>query len=162
MEFFRFLFLDSRLYAIQSFKLTCQIFEILKVTIFNMYSLLKLHRVLAIKLNNFNISGSLPKFLSTPSVTMGVDGFSYIIGCTYVVEELTTDLAAFAYILVNQTVKRKLNGSSRRLNENTFQLPQHIFIAPGEYQCLIEAKSLYKESLYSNLSAYIPMPGRII
>ena len=76
-------------------------------------------------------------------------------------EEVKVDLSVFAYLLVNQTVKRKLNGSSRRLNENTFQLPQHIFVAPGEYQCLIEAKSLYNESIYSNLSAYFPMPGRI-
>ena len=132
--------------------------------IFNLFSFLKLHRVLTIKLNNFNVSGPLPKFLSTPAVTIGVDGFSYIVGCKYVVEEQTADLAAFAYILVKQTVetKRKLNGSSRRLNENTFQLPQHIFIAPGEYQCLIEAKSLYNESIYSDSSAYIQMPGRII
>ena len=77
-------------------------------------------------------------------------------------EERQVDLAVFAYLVVNQTIKRKLNGSSRRLNENTFQLPQHIFIAPGEYQCLIEAKKLYNKSIYSNSSAYIPMPGRII
>ena len=77
-------------------------------------------------------------------------------------EELQVDLAVFAYLVVNQTVKRKLNGSSTRLNENTFQLPRHIFIAPGEYQCIIEAKSLYKEPIHSNLSAYIPMPGKII
>ena len=120
----------------------------------------KLHRVLTLKLNNFDVSG--PKFLSTPSVAIGVDGFSYIVGCKYVVEEQTEDLAAFAYILVNQTIKRKLNGSSRRLNKNTFQLPPHIFIAPGKYQCLIQAKSRYKQSIYSNLSAYIPMPGRIV
>ena len=119
-----------------------------------------LRRGLIIKLNNFDISG--PKFLSTPSVTVGDDGLSYIVGCKYVVEELQVDLVLFAYLLLNQTVKIKLNGSSRRLNENTFQLPQQIFIAPGEYQCLIEAKCLYNESIYSNLSAYIPMPGRII
>ena len=113
-----------------------------------------------IKLNNLDVSG--PKFLSTPSVTIGGDGLSYIVGCKYVVEELQVDLAAFAYLVVNQTVKRKLNGSSRRLNENTFQLPQHIFIVPGEYKCVIEAKSLYKEPINSNLSAYISMPGRII
>ena len=110
-------------------------------------------------LNNFDVLG--PKFISIPSVTIGDDGLSYIVGCKYVVEEVQVDLAVFAYLLVNQTVKRKLNGSSRRLNENTFQLPQHIFIAPGEYQCLIEGKSLYNESIYSNLSAYFPMPGRI-
>ena len=76
-------------------------------------------------------------------------------------EELA-DLAAFAYLLVNDTVKRKLNGSSRKLNENTFQLPQHIFITPGKYQCLIEARSLYNKTILSELSAYIPMPGSII
>ena len=118
-----------------------------------------MHRVLTMTLNNFDVLG--PKFISTPSVTIGDDGLSYIVGCKYVVEEVKVDLAVFAYLLVNQTVKRKLNGSSRRLNENTFQLPQHIFVAPGEYQCLIEAKSLYNESIYSNLSAYFPMPGRI-
>ena len=121
-----------------------------------------LRRAFVIKLNNFDVSGLLPKFISAPSVTIGDDGFSYIVGCKYVAEELQVDLAAFAYLLVNQTVKRKLNGSSRRLNENTFQLPQHVFIASGEYKCLIEAKGLYKESIYSNLSAYIPMPGRVI
>lgn len=131
--------------------------------IFNLFSFLNL-RVLTIKLNNFNVLGPHPTFLSTPSVTIGVDGFSYIVGCKYVVEEQTADLATFAYILVNQvnqTIKKKLNGLSRRLNENTFQLPQHIFIAPGKYQCQIEAKSLYNESINSTLSAYIPMPGRI-
>ena len=122
--------------------------------------IIKLHRVLTIILNNFDVSG--PKFLSTPSVTIGDDELSYIVGCKYVVEERQVDLAVFAYLVVNQTVKRKLNGSSKRLNENTFQLPQHIFIAPGEYQCLIEAKSLYNESIYSNISTYISMPGRII
>ena len=77
-------------------------------------------------------------------------------------EELLADLAAFAYLLVNDTVKRKLNGSSRKLNENTFQLPQHIFITPGKYQCLIEARSLYDKTILSESSAYIPMPGSII
>ena len=110
-----------------------------------------------------NISGALPVLLSTPSVKVGDDGFSYIVGCKYVVvEELLADLAAFAYLLVNDTVKRKLNGSSRKLNENTFQLPQHIFITPGKYQCLIEARSLYNKTILSESSAYIPMPGSII
>ena len=77
-------------------------------------------------------------------------------------EELLADLAAFAYLLVNDTVKRKLNGSSRKLNENTFQLPQHIFITPGKYQCLIEARSLYNKTILSESSVYIPMPGSII
>ena len=109
-----------------------------------------------------NISGALPVFLSTPSVKVGDDGFSYIVGCKYVVVEELADLAAFAYLLVNDTVKRKLNGSSRKLNENTFQLPQHIFITPGKYQCLIEARSLYNKTILSESSAYIPMPGSII
>ena len=125
-----------------------------------MLPFLKFRWVLTIKLNNFDVSG--PKFLSIPFVTIGDDGLSYIVGCKYVVEERQVDLAVFAYLVLNQAVKIKLNGSSRRLNENTFQLPQHIFIAPGEYQCLIEAKNLYNESIYSNLSDYIPMPGRII
>ena len=77
-------------------------------------------------------------------------------------EELLADFATFAYLLVNETVKRKLNGSSRRLNENTFQLPQHIFVTPGKYQCLIERRSLYNKTILSEPSAYIPMPGRII
>ena len=112
---------------------------------------------------NLIISGSLPVFLSTPSVRVGDDGFSYIVGCKYViVEELLADFATFAYLLVNETVKRKLNGSSRRLNENTFQLPQHIFVTPGKYQCLIERRSLYNKTILSEPSAYIPMPGRII
>ena len=122
--------------------------------------IIKLHRAFTIVLNNFGVSG--PKFLSTPSVTIGDDGLSYIVGCKYVVEEQQIDLAVFAYLVVNQAVKRKLNGSSRRLNENTFQLPQHIFIVPGKYQCLIEARSLYNESIYSNMSAYISMPGRYV
>ena len=112
---------------------------------------------------NLIISGSLPVFLSTPSVSVGDDGFSYIVGCKFVaVEELLADLTAFAYLLVNETVKRKLNGSSRRLNENTFQLPQHMFVTPGKYQCLIEARTLYNKTILSESSAYIPMPGRIV
>ena len=117
-------------------------------------------KVLNIILNNFDVLG--PKFLSTPSVTIGDDGLSYIVGCKYAVEEPHVDLAVFAYLVVNQKVKRKLNGSSKRLNENTFQLPQHLFMVPGEYQCLIEAKSLYNESIYSKTSSYIPIPGKII
>ena len=121
------------------------------------------YEVTHILLWNLIISGSLPVFLSTPSVRVGDDGFSYIVGCKYVVvEELLADLATFAYLLVNETVKRKLNGSSRRLNENTFQLPQHIFVTPGKYQCLIEGRSLYNKNILSESSAYIPMPGRII
>ena len=102
-------------------------------------------------------------FLSAPSVIVGDDGFSYIVGCKYkFVEELQQDLTEFSYLLVNKTVKRQLKGSSRRLNENSFQLPQHIFITPGKYQCLIEARILYNKTIRSDLSAYIPMPGRTI
>ena len=122
--------------------------------------IVKLHRVLTIILNSFDVSG--PKFLSTPSVKIGDDGLSYIVGCKYVVEERQVDLPVLAYLVVNQAVKRKLNGSSKRLNENTFQLPQHIFIVPGEYQCLIQAIGLYNMSIYSNISAYISIPGKTI
>ena len=122
--------------------------------------IVKLHRVLTIILNSFDVSG--PKFLSTPSVKIGDDGLSYIVGCKYVVEERQVDLPVLAYLVVNQAVKRKLNGSSRRLNENTFQLPQHIFIVPGEYQCLIQVIGLYNMSIYSNISAYISIPGKTI
>ena len=116
-----------------------------------------------LNLINFDVSGSPPVFLSAPSVIVGDDGFSYIVGCKYkFVEELQPDLTEYGYLLVNETVQTKLKGSSRRLNENTFQLPQHIFITPGKYQCLIEARSLYNKSIRSELSAFIPMPGRII
>ena len=115
------------------------------------------------KINNFNVSGPPTVFLSAPSVRVGDDGFSYIVGCKYVVvDELHENLTEFAYLLVNKTIKEKLKGSSRRLNENTFQLPEHIFITPGKYQCLIEARSLYNESILSELSDYIPLPSRII
>ena len=122
--------------------------------------IVKLHRVLTIILNSFDVSG--PKFLSTPSVKIGDDGLSYIVGCKYAVEERQVDLPVLAYLVVNQAVKRKLKGSSRRLNENTFQLPQHIFIVPGEYQFLIQAIGLYNMSIYSNIWAYISMPGKTI
>ena len=71
-------------------------------------------------------------------------------------------MANFAYLRINGTVKRQLNGSSRRLNENTFQLPHHIFITPGEYECLIEARSLFNITVVSKPSLYIPMPGRMV
>ena len=122
--------------------------------------IVKLHRVLTIILNSFDVSG--PKFLSTPSVKIGDDGLSYIVGCKYAVEERQVDLPVLAYLVVNQAVKRKLKGSSRRLNENTFQPPQHIFIVSGEYQCLIQAIGPYNMSIYSNISAYISMPGKTI
>ena len=106
--------------------------------------------------------GLLPKFITSPSVIVKNDGFSFIVGCKYVMEEQSTDLAEFAYLIVNETVKRKLSGRSKQLNESTFQLPDHKFIIPGRYKCLIEATHLYKESIYSDLSAYVPMPGMII
>lgn len=115
------------------------------------------------KLNILNVSGPPIVFLSAPSVIVGDDGFSYIVGCKYVVvDELQANLTEFAYLLVNETMKKKLKGSPKRLNENTFQLPQHIFITPGKYKCLIEARSYYNESISSELSDYIPMPSRII
>ena len=90
------------------------------------------------------------------------DGFSHIVGCKYVMEEKSTDLSEFAYLIVNKTVKRKLNGTSKELNGYTFQLPDHKFIIPGRYKCLIKATHLYNESIYSELSAYVPMPGIVI
>ena len=68
-----------------------------------------------------------------------------------------------AYLIVNnnKTQRVKLNGVSKRLNENTFQLPEHIFIEPATYQCLIDAKKIYNESVYSESSSFIPMPGII-
>ena len=89
------------------------------------------------------------------------DGLSYIMGCHYVVEKLEGDLAVFAHLVVNKTLKVKLNGRSKQINENTYQLPEHKFIAPGKYQCIIEAPNLYKESILSNSSVYIPMPGSV-
>ena len=111
---------------------------------------------------NLFLSLGPPKFLSTPSVIVGDDGFSYIVGCEYLFENLQVDLAIFAYLRINGTVKIKLNGSSRRLNENTFQLPHHIFITPGEYQCLVEAASLFNVPIVSKPSLYISVPGLMI
>ena len=112
------------------------------------------------KFNNFRLTSCIPFHTFRKCWRWW---FSYIVGCKFVaVEELLPDLTAFAYLLVNETVKRKLNGSSRRLNENTFQLPQHIFVTPGKYQYLIEARSLYNKTILSESSAYIPMPGRIV
>ena len=90
------------------------------------------------------------------------DGFSYIVGCQYVIDNPTADLARWAYLVVNETKRIKLKDKSKRLNEKTFQLPEHIFIVPATYQCLIDAKSFYNESVYSESSNYIPIPGIII
>ena len=57
--------------------------------------IIKLHRVLTITLNNFDVSG--PKFLSKPSLTIGDEGLSYIVCCKYIAEERQVDLAVFAY-----------------------------------------------------------------
>ena len=90
------------------------------------------------------------------------DGFSYIVGCQYVIHNPPSDLARWAYLVVNETQKVKLDGKSKKLNKTTFQLPEHIFIVPATYRCLIEAKELYNESAYSESSTYIPMPGIVI
>ena len=109
-----------------------------------------------------DLSGLPPKFITAPSVIKKDDGFSYIVGCQYVMRNPLSDLARRAYLVLNETQTVKLNGKSKRLNKNTFQLPEHIFIAPATYRCLINAEKLYNESVYSESSAYIPMPGIII
>ena len=108
-----------------------------------------------------HLSGTLPKFVTTPSVAVKDDGLSYIMGCQYVVEKLEGDLAVFAHLVLNETLKVKLNGRSNKINKNTYQLPEHKFIAQGKYQCLMEAPNLYKESILSDSSVYIFMPGRV-
>ena len=74
----------------------------------------------------------------------------------------SSDLARWAYLVLNETLTIKLSGKSKRLNKNTFQLPEHIYVAPATYRCLIDAKNLYNEPIYSESSSYIPMPGIII
>ena len=108
-----------------------------------------------------HLLGTFLKFVTTPLVAVKDDGLSYIIGCQYVVEKLEGDLAVFAHLVVNGTLKVKLNGTSKKINENTYQLPEHKFIAPGTYQCLIEAPDLYNESIRSDSSVYIAMPGKV-
>ena len=108
-----------------------------------------------------HLSGTPPKFVTTPSVAVKYDGRLDIIGCQYVVEKLEVDLAVFAHLVVNETLMVKLNGRSKQINKNTYQLPEHQFIAQGKYQCLIEAPNLYKEPILSDSSVYIPMPGTI-
>ena len=108
-----------------------------------------------------HLLGTLPKFVTTPSVVVKDDGLSYIIGCQYVVEKLEGDLAIFAHLVVNEMLKVKLNGRSKKINKNTYQLPEHKFIEQGKYQCLIEAPNLYKESILSDSSVSICIAGRI-
>ena len=108
-----------------------------------------------------HLLGTFLKFVTTPSVAVKDDGLSYIIGCQYVLEKLEGDLAVFAHLVGNGTLKVKLNGTSKQINENTYQLPEHKFIAPGTYQCLIEAPDLYNESIRSDSSVYIAMPGKL-
>ena len=100
-----------------------------------------------------------PRFITVPSVTKKDDGFSYIVGCQYAIRKPPSDMAKFAYLIVNKTRIIKLHGTSIKLNDNTFQLPEHIFIEPATYQCVIDAKRLYNKSIYSELSTYIQMPG---
>lgn len=89
------------------------------------------------------------------------DGFSYIVGCRYMIRNPSSDLSRWAYLVLNETRTIKLNGKSKRLNKNTFQLPEHIYIAPATYRCLIHAENLYSEPVYSESSNFIPMPGII-
>ena len=118
--------------------------------------LLKFHSNLFIF---FNISGLLPEFTTAPSAIANKDGFTYITGCTYTIkEDLSVDLAEFSFLLVNDEVKIKLTGGSRKLTANMFQLPSNRFIIPGKYKCIIEAKNFYNETINST-STDIPMPG---
>lgn len=110
----------------------------------------------------FLLPGVIPKFITTPSVIEKDDGFSYIVGCQYVILRRTeSDLAKFAYLILNETERIKLNGTSIKLNNDTFQLPEHIFVAQGTYRCLIEEKNFNIGPIRSKLSA-IPMPGMTI
>ena len=90
------------------------------------------------------------------------DGFSYITGCIYTTKEDDgMDLAEFSYLLINNDVKIKLNGTSTENSFATFRLPENRFIIPGEYQCLIEAPGYYyNESILSPSSPYLQMSGR--
>ena len=111
----------------------------------------------------FLLSGVVPKFITTPSVIEKEDGFSYIVGCQYVIlKGPQLDQAKFAYLVVNETQKIKLNGASIKLSNTKFQLPEHIFVAQGTYRCLIEAKDFNIGPVRSKLSAYVPMPGMMI
>ena len=111
----------------------------------------------------FNIPGLLPEFTTAPSAIANKDGFTYITGCTYTIQEdLGVDLAEFSFLLINNEVKIKLTGGSRKLTTNTFQLPSNRFIIPGKYKCIIEAKKFYSETIHSTLSTDIPMPGMYI
>ena len=111
----------------------------------------------------FNISGLLPEFTTAPSAIATNDGFTYITGCTYTIkEDLGVDLAEFSFLLINNEVKIKLIGGSRKLTTNMFQLPSSRFIIPGKYKCIIEAKHFYDETISSTLSTDIQMPGMYI
>ena len=89
------------------------------------------------------------------------DGFSYITGCIYTTKgDDGMDLAEFSYLLINNDVKIKLNGTLTENSFATFRLPENRFITPGEYQCLIEAPGYYNESILSPSSPYIQMSGR--
>ena len=72
------------------------------------------------------------------------------------------DLTKFAYLIINEKQRIKLNGISIKLSKSTFQLPENIFVAQGTYRCLIKARNINNGSIFSELSAYIPMPGMMI
>ena len=107
-----------------------------------------------------NILGPLPNIITSPSAIVKEDGFSYITGCIYTLkEDVGVDLAEFSYLLINNsniTTTIKLNGSSKRINSTTFQLPESRFAIPGHYSCLIKAPELYTESIHSPQSTDIP------
>ena len=82
-----------------------------------------------------------------------------ITGCTYTIkDDMGVDLAEFSFLLINDKVKIKLTGGSRKLTTNMYQLPSNRFVIPGKYKCIIEAKRLYNDTV-SSTSNDIPMPG---
>ena len=111
----------------------------------------------------FHLPAVFPSFITTPSVIEKDDGYSYIVGCQYEISKgPQLDLAKFAYLIINEKQRIKLNGVSIKLSNSTFQLPENIFVAQGTYRCLIKARNINNGSIYSELSAYIPMPGMMI
>ena len=71
------------------------------------------------------------------------------------------DLAEFSFLLINDKVKIKLTGGSRKLTTNMYQLPSNRFVIPGKYKCIIEAKRFYNDNISSTTND-IPMPGMYI
>ena len=111
----------------------------------------------------FHLSDLLPTFITSASVTTNVDGISYIVGCQYVIlAKPPLYLEMFIYIILNETHKIKLNGIPMKLNESTYKLPEHTFIASSTCKCLIKARNLDSQSVLSDLSAFVSVQDTII